>query len=89
MLITLTKLRFTMRSRFDICFFSGSLEKSGSDKIRQMSSGPKFQVYNHALISTVERRKFQNVSADHVAGGRWVESAFGIHMLHQAGMHDP
>ncbi|TCD47985.1 ATP-binding protein [Chlorobium sp. N1] len=60
------------------------LDKYSRHAVRQRASSPKFQVHNTALMSALEPRSFEEVSADPASWGRWVESAVGSHLLHHA-----
>jgi predicted AAA+ superfamily ATPase len=59
----------------------GGLERYSPELVRQRASIPKFQVHNTALISAQQQHTFQEISANPVQWGRWVESAIGAHIL--------
>lgn len=57
-----------------------SLEKYAVDKARQRGSIPKWQVQNSALFSIFSSYTFEQVRANPVEWGRWVETAIGVHL---------
>jgi uncharacterized protein len=57
-----------------------SLEKYAVDKARQRGSIPKWQVQNSALFSVFSPLSFEQVRANPVEWGRWVETAVGVHL---------
>jgi len=61
-----------------------SLEKYTVDKARQRASIPKWQVQNSALFSIFSSYLFEQVRANPVEWGRWVETAVGIHLSRSA-----
>jgi len=60
------------------------LQKFASEKIRQKSSSPKFQVLNTALISAQAGEDFNNTKFNLDFWGRLVESAVGAHLLNMS-----
>lgn len=56
------------------------LEKYAIDKARQRGSIPKWQVQNSALFSVFSPYGFEQVRANPVEWGRWVETAVGVHL---------
>ncbi len=66
----------------------GGLQKFAHAPIRQVSSIPKFQVYNNALLSTYAGHGFMAEQLDSARWGRWVESAVGAHLMNWAEEHD-
>ncbi|MCF0199759.1 MAG: ATP-binding protein [Bacteroidales bacterium] len=60
------------------------LQKYANDESRKYNSVPKFQVYNNALMSAMQRKSFQATLENSEQWGRWVESAVGAHLLSQA-----
>ncbi len=61
-----------------------SLEKYAVDKARQRGSIPKWQVQNSALFSIFSPYSFEQVRANPVEWGRWVETAVGVHLSRAA-----
>ena len=61
-----------------------SLEKYAVDKARQRSSIPKWQVQSSALFSVFSSYTFEQVRANPVEWGRWVETAVGVHLSRSA-----
>lgn len=59
-----------------------------SDKIRQRSSSPKFQVHNTALISAQRNELFDEILTQPDQWGRMVESAIGAHLLNYSFVED-
>ncbi|GAA4402654.1 ATP-binding protein [Nibrella viscosa] len=57
-----------------------SLDKYAMDKARQRGSIPKWQVQNSALFSVFSPYSFEQVRANPVEWGRWVETAVGVHL---------
>ncbi len=66
------------------CALLTILQKYANDDTRKKNSIPKFQVYNNALLTAYKGRSFIADRTDTKAWGRWVESAVGTHLLHQA-----
>ena len=66
----------------------GGLQKFAHAPMRQVSSIPKFQVYNNALLSTYAGHGFMEEQLDSARWGRWVESAVGAHLMNWAEEHD-
>ena len=66
----------------------GGLQKFAHAPIRQVSSIPKFQVYNNALLSTYAGHGFMAEQLDSARWGRWVESAVGAHLMNWAEEQD-
>jgi predicted AAA+ superfamily ATPase len=66
----------------------GGLQKFAHAPIRQVSSIPKFQVYNNALLSTYAGHGFMAEQLDSARWGRWVESAVGAHLMNWAEEYD-
>ena len=60
------------------------LEKYAVDKARQRGSIPKWQVHNSALFSVFSPFLFEQVRANPVEWGRWVETAVGVHLSRSA-----
>jgi len=60
------------------------LEKYAVDKARQRGSIPKWQVQNSALFSVFSPFSFEQVRANPVEWGRWVETAVGVHLSRSA-----
>ena len=60
------------------------LEKYAVDKARQRGSIPKWQVQNSALFSVFSPFLFEQVRANPVEWGRWVETAVGVHLSRSA-----
>jgi uncharacterized protein len=61
-----------------------SLEKYAVDKARQRGSIPKWQVQNSALFSVFSPLSYEQVRANPVEWGRWVETAIGVHLTRAA-----
>jgi uncharacterized protein len=61
-----------------------SLDKYAVDKARQRGSIPKWQVQNSALFSVFSPLPFEQVRANPVEWGRWVETAVGVHLTRAA-----
>ncbi|MBD2700339.1 ATP-binding protein [Spirosoma sp. BT702] len=61
-----------------------SLEKYAVDKARQRGSIPKWQVQSSALFSIFSPYNFEQVRANPVEWGRWVETAVGVHLSRAA-----
>ena len=57
------------------------LEKYYTEKVRQRSSSPKFQISNTALLSAQVPHSFVEIKKNPEKWGRWVESAVGAHLL--------
>lgn len=57
------------------------LQKYAAQPVRRRGSSPKLAVYNTALMSGQEGRRFEEVKADRSYWGRLVESAIGAHLL--------
>ncbi len=62
----------------------GGLEKYAHTSIRKRSSSPKFQVFNNALLSSLQTNTFSDVMDNPVEWGRMVESAIGSYLINQA-----
>lgn len=62
----------------------GALEKYTTQKVRQRSSSPKFQVHNTALITAQQPLNFKDVLQKPGDWGRWVESSVGAHLLNNS-----
>jgi predicted AAA+ superfamily ATPase len=62
----------------------GALEKYTTQKVRQRSSSPKFQVHNTALITAQQPLNFNDVLQKPSDWGRWVESSIGAHLLNNS-----
>lgn len=60
------------------------LEKYAVDKARQRGSMPRWQVQNSALFSCFSPFSFEQVRANPVEWGRWVETAVGVHLSRSA-----
>ncbi len=60
------------------------LEKYAVDKARQRGSIPKWQVQNSALFSVFSPLLFEQVRANPVEWGRWVETAVSVHLSRSA-----
>ncbi len=56
------------------------LDKYAVDKARQRGSIPKWQVQNSALFSVFSPLSYEQVRANPVEWGRWVETAIGVHL---------
>jgi predicted AAA+ superfamily ATPase len=57
------------------------LEKYYTEKVRQRSSSPKFQISNTALLSAQVPHSFVEIKKNPEKWGRWVESVVGAHLL--------
>lgn len=55
-----------------------SLERYAVDKARQRGSISKWQIQNSALFSTFSPYTFEQVRANLIEWGRWVETAIGV-----------
>lgn len=66
------------------CGLLGGLEKYAGSIIRQRSSSPKFQVYNNALLTSLDDETYSTVIVNPKLWGRLVESSVGAHLLNHA-----
>lgn len=57
------------------------LQKFAGQKIRQRSSSPKFQVYNNALLTAMDKYEFKEIAKNKEIWGKLVESCVGAHLL--------
>lgn len=62
----------------------GGLEKYSGDIIRKRSSKPKFQVFNNALMSSLNSLHYSDIQADRKTWGHLVESVVGAHLINAA-----
>jgi uncharacterized protein len=62
----------------------GGIEKYAHTSIRKRSSSPKFQVFNNALLSSLQANTFSDVMDNPVEWGRMVESAIGAYLINQS-----
>jgi len=65
-----------------------SLDKFAVDKARQRSSIPKWQVQNSALFSAFSPTSYEQIRANPVEWGRWVETSVGVHLCRSARLGD-
>ncbi len=61
------------------------LQKYAVDAARKRSSSPKWQVMNNAILSSLESRGFDEISANKKVWGQFVESAIGAHLIAHKG----
>jgi predicted AAA+ superfamily ATPase len=66
------------------CGLLGGLEKYAGNVIRKRSSAPKFQVYNNALLTVQNDKRFADVIVNPKEWGRLVESAIGAHLINNS-----
>ncbi|KAA6325057.1 hypothetical protein EZS27_025686 [termite gut metagenome] len=66
------------------CGLLGGLEKYAGNVIRKRSSAPKFQVYNNALLTAQNDKRFADVIVNPKEWGRLVESAIGAHLINNS-----
>jgi len=59
----------------------GGIEKYAGNAVHKRSSSPKFQVYNNALLTTLENHTFAEMQTNARDWGRLVESAIGSHLI--------
>lgn len=62
----------------------GGIEKYAGNVIHKRSSSPKFQVYNNALLTTLENKTFSETVVNANEWGRLVESAIGSHLINNS-----
>ncbi len=60
------------------------ISKFYSEKFREKSSSPKWQVKNTALISALSPLNFEEIQLDFVKWGQIVESIIGAHLINKA-----
>ncbi len=60
------------------------ISKFYTEKFRQKTSSPKWQVKNMALISALTHLKFNEVKEDFIKWGQVVESAIGAHLINKS-----
>jgi len=64
------------------------LEKYAHTTIRKRSSSPKFQVQNNALLSSQNKKTFNEIASDPIEWGRVVESSIGAHLINHSIQND-
>lgn len=64
------------------------LSKFAFTDLRKRASSPKFQVYNNALKSALNRDTVDTISSDFSLWGRMVESVVGTHLVNQSIKHN-
>lgn len=70
------------------CQLVCGLQKYANDEARKYNSSPKYQVFNNALLTANQRKRFEVIRTDSESWGRWVESAIGAHLLSSAEEQD-
>lgn len=65
----------------DECNLLTGLQKFARDKARKYNSVPKFQVYNSALLSSLNGKSYEQAFTDSKLWGRWVETAIGSYLI--------
>ena len=60
------------------------ITKYYTEKYREKTSSPKWQVRNTALISALSEQNFEEVQADYIHWGRIIESAIGAHLVNKS-----
>lgn len=65
----------------DECNLLTGLQKFAIDKARKYNSVPKFQVYNSALLSSLNGKSYEQAFTDSKLWGRWVETAVGTYLI--------
>lgn len=68
----------------DECNLLTGLQKFARDKARKYNSVPKFQVYNSALLSSLNGKSYEQAFTDSKLWGRWVETAIGTYLINHA-----
>ena len=68
----------------DECNLLTGLQKFARDKARKYNSVPKFQVYNSALLSSLNGKSYEQAFTDSKLWGRWVETAIGSYLINHA-----
>ena len=68
----------------DECNLLTGLQKFACDKARKYNSVPKFQVYNSALLSSLNGKSYEQAFTDSKLWGRWVETAIGTYLINHA-----
>lgn len=68
----------------DECNLLTGLQKFARDKTRKYNSVPKFQVYNSALLSSLNGKSYEQAFTDSKLWGRWVETAIGSYLINHA-----
>lgn len=68
----------------DECNLLTGLQKFARDKVRKYNSVPKFQVYNSALLSSLNGKSYEQAFTDSKLWGRWVETAIGSYLINHA-----
>lgn len=66
------------------CGLLGGLEKYAGSIIRKRSSSPKFQVYNNALLTSQDKKRYSTTIVNPKLWGRLVESSVGAHLLNHS-----
>lgn len=66
------------------CGLLGGLEKYSGNILRKRSSSPKFQVFNNALLTAQDNKRFSEVIVNAKEWGRLVESAIGTHLINHS-----
>ena len=66
------------------CNLLTGLQKFARDKARKYNSVPKFQVYNSALLSSLNGKSYEQAFTDSKLWGRWVETAIGSYLINHA-----
>ena len=62
----------------------GGLDKYAGDIIRKRGSSPKFQVYNNALITSLNNDSYEKAIINPEQRGRLVESSVGAHLINHS-----
>lgn len=65
----------------DECNLLTGLQKFAIDKARKYNSVPKFQVYNSALLSSLNGKSYEQAFTDSKLWGRWVETTVGTYLI--------